>query len=138
MACSHIICVWPFASQPKFLLSAVAVVTGLSLSIGIGFSGANGAWETKAPAPTKRTEVAAAALDGKIYVIGGFARGIALTSALVEEYNPASDSWRERVANPRGSASCRYRRRERPAVRHRRVSPYPVEHVEPYRDRVRI
>ncbi len=91
-----------FPSQPKTLLSAVAVVTGLSLSIGIGFSGDKGAWETKAPAPTKRTEVAAASLDGKIYVIGGFAKSIALISSLVEEYNPASDSWRERAPMPAG------------------------------------
>ena len=30
-----------------------------------------GVWSTAKPAPTKRTEVAAAALNGKIYVLGG-------------------------------------------------------------------
>ena len=34
----------------------------------------NGTWTTAAPAPTQRTEVAAAALEGKIYVVGGFSK----------------------------------------------------------------
>ena len=77
-------------------------MAGLGLSVGIGFSADKGSWATKTPAPTKRTEVAAAALDGKIYVIGGFAKSIAFTSALVEEYNPATDTWRERAPMPAG------------------------------------
>jgi N-acetylneuraminic acid mutarotase len=60
------------------------------------------AWITKAPAPTKRTEVAAAALGGKIYVIGGFVRGLSFISAKVEEYDPSTDSWRERASLPTG------------------------------------
>jgi len=31
-----------------------------------------GVWRTVTPAPTKRTEVAVAALNGRIYVVGGF------------------------------------------------------------------
>ncbi|MBL0011863.1 MAG: galactose oxidase, partial [Nitrosomonas sp.] len=31
-----------------------------------------GIWTIAAPAPTQRTEVAAAAIEGKIYVVGGF------------------------------------------------------------------
>lgn len=89
-------------SPPKLLLSAVAVVTCLGLSIGIAFSTDKGVWVAKAPAPTKRTEVTAASLDGKIYVIGGFAQGLALTSSLVEEYSPANDSWRARAPMPEG------------------------------------
>ncbi len=87
---------------PKILISAIAVVTGVGLSIATGVSADKGAWESKAPAPTKRSEVAAAALDGKIYVVGGFAKGIAFTSSLVEEYNPAGDSWRVRSPMPAG------------------------------------
>jgi N-acetylneuraminic acid mutarotase len=48
-------------------------------------------WRTHAPVPTPRTEVAAAALDGKIYVIGGFDDGG--TVATVEIYDPVTDSW---------------------------------------------
>ena len=33
-----------------------------------------GTWQTLAPSPTERSEVTAAALDGKIYVVGGFSK----------------------------------------------------------------
>ena len=44
--------------------------------------------------PTPRSEVAAAELNGEIYVIGGF-EGDGSPSAKVEAYSPASDTWRE-------------------------------------------
>lgn len=49
-------------------------------------------WSTKASMPTARTEVSGAALEGKIYVIGGLDADGA-TLATVEVYNPASDTW---------------------------------------------
>ena len=52
---------------------------------------AQGKWVTRAPMPSARTEVAAAVLGDKIYVIGGFAQG----GNLVEEIGRAS--CRERV-----------------------------------------
>jgi N-acetylneuraminic acid mutarotase len=72
--------------------------------IGLGLSGAQekGAWTVKAPAPTARTEVAAAAVQGKIYVIGGFARGLSMISSVMEEYDPVTDSWRQRASLPSG------------------------------------
>jgi hypothetical protein len=52
-----------------------------------------------APTPTKRTEVAAAALDGKIYVVSGFEKpslgnmlSFAITSS-VDMYDRAKDRW---------------------------------------------
>jgi N-acetylneuraminic acid mutarotase len=60
------------------------------------------------PAPTKRTEVAAAAVAGKIYVIGGFQeptlsnlKDLAISQA-VEEYDPASDRWSTKAPLPVG------------------------------------
>lgn len=51
-----------------------------------------GTWQLLAPMPTARQEVASAVLDGKVYVLGGFdADGF--SSALVEVYNPATDTW---------------------------------------------
>src|SRR5262249_56004693 len=47
--------------------------------------------------PTPRTEVAAAALGDKIYVIGGFGKG----GDLVEEYDVKTDRWRRRASLPR-------------------------------------
>lgn len=67
-----------------------------------------GAWRTAAPAPTKRTEVAAAALRGKIYVVGGFEQpglgnlmNLAIT-ATVEEYDPTTDRWTTKAPLPVG------------------------------------
>jgi Kelch motif protein len=50
---------------------------------------ADGAWTRAAPMPTARSEIAAAALDGRIYVAGGLtALG---TSNVFESYDPAED-----------------------------------------------
>jgi N-acetylneuraminic acid mutarotase len=51
-------------------------------------------WRTLAPMPTPRSEVAAAELNGEIYVIGGFERD-GSSSNKVEAYNPETDSWRQ-------------------------------------------
>jgi len=48
-------------------------------------------WQHLAPVPTPRTEVAAAAVDGRIYVIAGFAEQG--TVSTVEIYDIAGDSW---------------------------------------------
>src|SRR4029450_6818477 len=65
-----------------------------------------GKWEIRAPLPSARTEVAAAELGGKIYVMGGYEKH----GDLLEEYDPVKDSWRRRASLPRplhhaGSAS---------------------------------
>jgi N-acetylneuraminic acid mutarotase len=55
-------------------------------------------WEMRAPVPQPRTEVSAAALDGKIYLIGGFAKeGV---TSRVEMYDPATDRWTLRASIP--------------------------------------
>ncbi|MGZ8385340.1 MAG: Kelch repeat-containing protein [Nitrospira sp.] len=67
-----------------------------------------GTWRTAAPSPTKRTEVAAASLDGKIYVVGGFEKpslGNVLNFAItpsVEVYDPATDRWTSKAPLPVG------------------------------------
>jgi N-acetylneuraminic acid mutarotase len=67
-----------------------------------------GTWTALAPAPTKRTEVTAAVLDGKIYVIGGFAEpSLSNLSSLtitdrVEVYDPATNAWTVRAPLPVG------------------------------------
>src|SRR5690349_25127086 len=67
-----------------------------------------GSWRTAAPAPMKRTEVAAAAVGGKIYVVGGFEEpalgnvlNFAITTAM-EEYDPATDKWTTKAPMPVG------------------------------------
>lgn len=67
-----------------------------------------GTWSTAAPAPTERTEVASAALAGKIYVVGGFSKPnlknvlkLAISSD-VEVYDPVADSWSTTTPLPEG------------------------------------
>ena len=61
-----------------------------------------GGWVAKAPALLKRTEVAVAAVRGKVYAGGGFQLGLPFITPAVEEYNPATDTWRERTPLPSG------------------------------------
>ena len=67
-----------------------------------------GTWRTVAPMPTKRTEVATAALEGKIYVVGGFEKpslsnmmNFAITPS-VEMYDPVTDRWTSKAPMPVG------------------------------------
>lgn len=69
---------------------------------------ASGSWATAAPAPTKRTEVAAGALGGDIYVVGGFEQPglsnvlhLAITPA-VEAYDASTDRWTVKASLPVG------------------------------------
>ena len=57
-----------------------------------------GVWSRLAPVPTPRSEVAAATMNGKIYVFGGFGSGATAN----EEYDPLTNTWRGRAPIPRG------------------------------------
>ena len=60
-----------------------------------------GTWTMKAPMPAGvRGEVAAAVYQGKLYAIGGNVAGNAVPRN--EEYDPATDHWRERAPMPVG------------------------------------
>jgi len=59
---------------------------------------ASNSWRARAPMPTPRNHAVGGAVNGKIYVIGGRVGGAFVTagssnSSVVEEYDPASDSW---------------------------------------------
>ncbi|MBI3621398.1 MAG: galactose oxidase, partial [Nitrospirae bacterium] len=60
--------------------------------------GAAGRWEAKAPATSKRTEVAAAAIGTKIYLVGGFGR-LGATGRL-EVYDTVADRWETKSSMP--------------------------------------
>jgi len=72
----------------------------------------SGEWTSRAPLPTPRTGAAAAAMTGRIYVIGGrigsaFANGSDVD--VVEAYDPAADRWTAPLARlpaPRGDATA--------------------------------
>ncbi len=68
----------------------------LAAAAGPGIAaGPAGNWRAAAPMPERRTEVAVAEWNGKIYVVGGFGGSGALL-----EYDVSRDMWRKRAAPP--------------------------------------
>jgi hypothetical protein len=63
--------------------------------------GSEGSWSTKAPLLTQHLDAGVAAVDGKIYVLGGEALGNPATP-FNQEYDPTTDRWRDRAPMPRG------------------------------------
>lgn len=64
-----------------------------------------GRWRQARPMPTQRSEMVAAALDGRIYVAGGMARtsaGVTVASTVFEVYDPQADTWAALPAMPLG------------------------------------
>ena len=49
-------------------------------------------WTTGAPIPTPRSEIAGTALNGKVYIIGGFDE-TGRSTTTVEVYDPIADKW---------------------------------------------
>src|SRR3990170_8049403 len=87
--------------NPRTVCRAMAAGTAC-LVAGLGaFAAGHGSWRAAAPMPIERTEVAAAALAGRIYVIGGFRMFFVggVTNA-VQEYDPVGDLWRDRAPPP--------------------------------------
>ncbi|MEE2986640.1 MAG: kelch repeat-containing protein [Nitrospinota bacterium] len=69
------------------------------LFFGTIVSAASESWKQLPPAPSVRTEVAVALVNGKVYVIGGFSpKGI---SDRVEAWDPASQTWETKSPLPR-------------------------------------
>ena len=59
---------------------------------------AAGVWRKRANMPTARWLPSASAVNGKIYAIGGFVGGRALST--VEAYDPTTDTWTQRADMP--------------------------------------
>ena len=69
-------------------------------------------WRSRSPMPTPRNHHAVAAVNGKIYAIGGRIGGAFITTAsntdVVEEYDPATDRWgalKARMPTPRSAVA---------------------------------
>ncbi len=58
-----------------------------------------GRWLTKEPLPLARAEVGVATVNGKVYVLGGYANG-RVDQPFNHEYDPASNTWRDRARCP--------------------------------------
>src|SRR5580700_10169609 len=77
------------------------------------FDPATNKWESRRPMSVARNHAYAAAVNGKIYVIGGRTGHAFILSAtntdVVEEYSPVSDMWsapKERMPTPRSGGAC--------------------------------
>jgi len=78
-------------------------LTGLVLALGLATMNlaAEGIWTRKADMPTARTCSGAAAVNGKIYVIGGGRSWFDSTPpAAVYMYDPATDTWETKADMP--------------------------------------
>ena len=71
----------------------MAAALGMALLLAAGTAAGQGSWERAPNMPTCRSELAAASLDGWIYVAGGLAlRG---TLAAFEAFHPETGSWKK-------------------------------------------
>lgn len=99
---------WPSATLVPSFLAGIFLLALPVLTEAVQPESNRGAWRTTAPMPTKRTEVAATALDGKIYVVGGFEKpslGNVMSFAItrsVEVYDPTTDRWTSKAPLPVG------------------------------------
>jgi len=140
----------PPLSIPRSRLAAVAVA-GKVYAIGGLASDSNCAiveeydpgantWTRKHDMPTPRHGHAAVACDGRILVIGGYGTsGTVLVDPLatVEEYDPATDTWRRRadIHTARGFLGAAIVGRYIYAIGGRTTGNTPVERYDPVADR---
>src|SRR5712691_6086847 len=88
--------------MPRVTLAGLFLAGTLaSVAAAVGAQ-SKGEWVAKAPSLLKRTEVAVAAVRGKVYVVGGFQQSLPFITPAVEEYEPATDTWRQRASLPSG------------------------------------
>jgi N-acetylneuraminic acid mutarotase len=97
----------------RHLLSAGSMILAASLALAWHGAGAQapalGTWAKKAPMRFARSELQAAAVDGKIYVVGGGRTDMRdgkpfenQANGDTDEYDPKTDSWRVRASMPEG------------------------------------
>ena len=83
------------AVQP--FICIVVIISALAATVGAAPSDP-GTWERRASSGVARSEVAAAPIGERIYVVGGLTN--AGPTDAVEEYDPAGDRWRPRARLP--------------------------------------
>jgi len=79
-------------------MTKILLVFVMILAVGSGVAQEAGIWTQGAPMPTPRSEMVAAALEGKIYVAGGLGKDDAGQNVVLttfEVYDPESDAWEE-------------------------------------------
>ena len=87
---------WSIAVLSVVLTGSVVAGPGQTRS-----GGSEGNWSTRARLLTQHLDAGVAAVDGKVYVLGGEAIGNPATP-FNQEYDPATDRWSDRAPMPRG------------------------------------
>jgi RNA polymerase sigma factor (sigma-70 family) len=100
----------------RFLNYSVCEVNGIIYAIGGGgglpnvdaYDPKKDKWTKKADLPTPRTQMCAAAVNGKIYAISGISGAKMKIVPTVEEYDPINDVWTKKadMPDPRESATA--------------------------------
>src|SRR5690242_10054632 len=99
------------SSHVSIRLAILSIAALCSCSTDVGRQSAEnlsarGTWSTLAPMPIEISEVTVAASGGKIYVIGG-STGDVVDQRLNQEYDIATNRWRNRAPLPRGMTHAR-------------------------------
>ena len=91
------------------LVVAVSVLAGMLAAPAVFAQEQSATWSRAAPLPQPRTEMKAATIGGKIYLVGGSwdeatepERISNYTTGFLTEYDPQSNSWREHTRAPEG------------------------------------
>ena len=88
-----------------------ATVPHRSVGTNEAYDPAANTWQTRSPMPTARNHAAIGVVNGRIYVLGGrvgSAFVVASNTDVVEEYDPATDSWgfaKARMPSPRSGTA---------------------------------
>src|SRR5580765_4008168 len=80
----------PFPTSPRNETPSFLVVPG------------GGTWVTKAPMPTARNTLAAGAVNGVLYAVGGKTGNTCSGLTTVEAYDPVADAWTTKAPIPTG------------------------------------
>ena len=93
------------------LVSLGPAIPHRSMSTNEVYDPATNKWESRSPMPTARNHAAIGVVNGKIYVLGGRVGSVFVNASatdVVEEYDPATDSWgnaRARMPTPRSGTA---------------------------------
>jgi N-acetylneuraminic acid mutarotase len=93
-----------------YVIGGVRTTTGDSLASVEEYDPVTDTWTEKADMPTARDSLVTAVVDAKIYAIGGvsFESDIGMGGSLsvLEEYDPATDSWNTKASMPSDKESA--------------------------------
>lgn len=93
------------------IVGLTATVPHRSLGTNEAYDPDTNKWETRSPMPTSRNHTAIGVVNGKIYVLGGRLGAVFVNASatdVVEEYDPATDSWgfaKARMPSPRSGTA---------------------------------